>query len=202
MAGGGFWVEGLAGVSAIAAGATAVIAGVLLAAFFATRSQLLGHANDAAAAVMAILLMPAALAVLNRFADTGALILVVTAIGLVGMTVAAVASVLTAAGRLSVAQLTAWQGGSFLVLFLWVLGTSVTILVWGRLPVGLGWLGIGAGLLVTVATLEILRLARRMGGLSALERLERPPLIAMITTLAAFAAFPIWCVWLGLALAT
>jgi hypothetical protein len=194
-------VEDLAGISAIAAGATAVIAGILLAAFFATRSQSLGHANDAAAAVMAILLMPAALAVLDRFADTGPLILVVTAIGLVGMAVVAVASVLTAAGRLSVAQLTAWQGGSFLVLFLWVLGTSVMILVWGRLPVGLGWLGIGAGLLVTVATVEILRLARRMGGLGALARLERPPLIAMITTLAAFAAFPIWCVWLGLTLA-
>src|SRR2546422_3549694 len=113
----------------------------MLAGFFATRSQSLGHANDAAAAVMAILLMPAALAVLNRFADTGPLIVVVTAIGLVGMAVAALASALTAVGRLSMAQLTTWQGGSFLVLFVWVLGTSITILAWGRLPVGLGWLG-------------------------------------------------------------
>jgi hypothetical protein len=193
-------MDDLGGISAIAAGVTAVVAGILLAAFFATRNQSLGHANDAATAVMAILLMPAALAVLDRFADTGPLIVVATAVGLVGMAVAAVASVLTAAGRLSVSQLTAWQGGSFLVLFLWVVGTSVTILLWGQFPVGLGWLGLAAGVLVIVATVEILRLARRMGGLGALEKLERPPLVAMITTLGAFAAFPVWCIWLGLTL--
>jgi hypothetical protein len=191
-------MDDLGGISAIAAGVTAVVAGILLAAFFATRNQTLGHANDAASAVMAILLMPAALAVLNRFADTGPLIVVVTAVGLAGMAGAAVASVLTAAGRMSVAQLSAWQGGSFLVLFLWVVGTSVTSLLWGRLPVGLGWLGIAAGLLVIVATAEILRLARRMGGLGALEKLERSPLVAMVSTLGAFTAFPIWCIWLGL----
>ncbi len=193
-------MDDLGGISAIAAGATAVVAGILLAAFFATRNQSLGHANDAASAVMAILLMPAALAVLSRFADTGPLVVIVTAVGLAAMAAAAVASVLTAAGRLTVAQLTAWQGGSFLVLFLWVVGTSVTILFWGRLPVGLGWLGLAAGGLVVVATVEILRLARRMGGLGALEELERPPLVAMISTLGAFATFPIWCIWLGLTL--
>jgi hypothetical protein len=149
---------------------------------------------------MAIMLMPVAFAVLTRFADTGPLVVVVTAVGLAGMAVAAVASVLTAAGRLTAAQLTAWQGGSFLVLFVWVVGTSVITLLSGRLPVGLGWLGIAAGLLVVVALVEILRLARRMGGLGALEKLERPPLIAMIATLGAFAAFPIWCIWLGLTL--
>ena len=193
-------MEDLGGYSAVAAGVTAVVAGILLAAFFATRNETLGHANDAASAVMAILLMPAAIAVFNRFVDTGPLIVVVTGVGLAGMAVAAVASLLTAAGRLSVSQLTAWQGGSFLVLFLWVVGTSLTILLWGRLPVGLGWLGLAAGMLVIVATVEILRLARRMGGLAALEKLDRPPLVAMITTLGAFAAFPIWCIWLGLTL--
>jgi hypothetical protein len=187
----------LGGISAIAAGVTAVVAGILLAAFFATRNQTIGQANDAASAFMAILLVPTALAVLDRFADIGPLVLVVTAVGLTGMVGAAVTSVLTAGGRLTVAQLTAWQGGSFLVLFLWVVGTSVMILLWGRLPVGLGWLGIAAGVLVIVATVEILRLARRMGGLGALEKLERPPLIAMVSTLGAFAAFPIWCIWLG-----
>jgi hypothetical protein len=98
------------------------------------------------------------------------------------------------------AQLTAWQGGSFLVLFLWVVGTSVTILLWDRLSVGLAWLGIAAGVLVIIATAEILRLARRMGGMGALEKLERPPLVAMISTLAGFTAFPTWCIWLGLTL--
>jgi hypothetical protein len=193
-------MNSLPGISAIAAGVAALVAGVLLAAFFATRRDALGRANDAISAVMAILLVPPALAVADRLAEAGPFIVVITGVGLVGMAAASVASVLTAAGRLTVAQLTTWQGGSFIVLFLWVVGVSVAILVWDRLPAGLGWLGIAAGVLVVIAILEVLRLARRMGGLSALERLDRPPVLAMVATLAALAAFPIWCLWLGLSL--
>jgi hypothetical protein len=193
-------VDDLGSLGAIAGGVAAVIAGLLLAAFFATGRESLGHANDAAGAVMAILLMPAALSVVRLYAGTGPFILLVTAIGLVAMIVAAVASVLTAAGRLTVTQLTVWQGGSFVALFLWVAGTSVSILVWGRLPVGLGWLGLVAALLVLVAIGEILGLARRMGGLKELVRLDRPPLLAAATMLTAFVAFPVWCVWLGMSL--
>jgi hypothetical protein len=193
-------MDGLGGISAIAAGGTAVAAGVLLAAFFATRRNALGRANDAAGALMAILLVAPALAVVGRLAEAGVFITVVTGVGLLGMAAATVASALAAAGRLTVAQLTTWQGGSFIVLFLWVIGVSVAILVWGGLPVGLGWLGIAGGVLVVIATVEIIRLARRMGGLSALEKLDRPPILAMAATLAAFTAFPIWCIWLGLGL--
>lgn len=193
-------MDGLGGISAIAAGLTAVVAGTLLAAFFATQRDALGRANDAASALMAILLVPPALAVAGHLSEAGPFIAVVTGVGLVGMAVATVASVLTAAGRLSVAQLTTWQGGSFIVLFLWVVGVSTAILVWGGLPVGLGWLGVSAGVLVMIATVAIIRIARRMGGLSALEELDRPPRLAMAATLAAFAAFPTWCIWLGLSL--
>jgi hypothetical protein len=193
-------VDDLGSFGAIGGGVAAVIAGLLLAAFFATGRESLGHANDAASAVMAILLIPAALSVYGLFAGTGPFILLVTAVGLVAMIVAAVASVLTAAGRLTVTQLTVWQGGSFGVLFLWVAGTSVSILAWGRLPVSLGWLGLAAAALVTVALVEIVRLARRMGGLRELEKLDRPPLLAAATILTAFVAFPAWCVWLGVSL--
>jgi hypothetical protein len=190
----------LGGVGAIAGGLTAMVAGILLAAFFATRRDAIGRANDAASALMAILLVPPALAVLGRLAEAGPFITVVTGVGLLGMMAATVASVLTAAGRLTVAQLTTWQGGSFIVLFAWVVGVSVAIVLWDGLPVGLGWLGVATGVLVVIATVEVIRLARRMGGLSALEKLDRPPMLAMAATLAAFAVFPIWCVWLGLGL--
>ena len=73
-------------------------------------------------------------------------------------------------------------------------------MIWGGLPIGLGALGLSAGVLVVVATLEIIRLARRMGGLAALGTLDRPPILAMGVMLAAFATFPIWCIWLGLSL--
>ena len=193
-------MDRLAGISAISAGVTAVAAGILLAAFFATRRDAIGRANDAVSALMAILLVPPALAVAGRLAEAGPFIALVTGVGLLGMAIATVASVLTAAGRLTVAQLTTWQGGSFIVLFMWVVGVSVAILVWDGLPVGLGWLGVVAGVLVVIATVEIIRLARRMGGLSALEKVDRPPVLAMAATLAAFAVFPLWCIWLGLGL--
>lgn len=193
-------MDGLVGLSAIAAGVTAIVAGILLAAFFATRRDALGRANDAASALMAVLLVPPAIAVAGQLSAAGPFIVVVTGVGLVGMAAATVASLLTAAGRLTVAQLTAWQGGSFIVLFAWVVGVSTAILVWDGLPVGLGWLGVAAGVLVVIATVEVIGLARRMGGLGALKELDRPPLLAMAAILAAFAAFPIWCIWLGLSL--
>jgi hypothetical protein len=56
-------MDDIGGISAIAAGVTAILAGILLAAFFATRNQTVGRANDAVSAVMAILLRPAAIAV-------------------------------------------------------------------------------------------------------------------------------------------
>jgi hypothetical protein len=195
-------MDRLVGISAIAAGVSAAVAGILLAAFFATRRDALGRANDVASALMALLLVPPALGIAGRLPDAWPFIAVVTGIGLVGMSAAAVTSVLTAAGRLSVAQLTIWQGGSFVVLFLWVVALSAAIVIWGGLPIGLGALGLSAGVLVVIATLDVIRLARRMGGLAALETMDRPPILAMCATLAAFAAFPIWCIWLGLSLIT
>jgi hypothetical protein len=56
-------MDSLSGISAIAADVTAVVAGVLLSASFAIRRDALGRANDAASALMTILLVPPALAV-------------------------------------------------------------------------------------------------------------------------------------------
>lgn len=187
-------------VGAIAAGVVAIVAGLLLAAFFATGREALGRLNDATSAVMAALLVPAALAVADLHRDTGPFVLVVTIVGIVAMVEAAVASALTAAGRLSVAQLAIWQGGGFVVLFLWVLGVSLAALVWGRLPEALGWLGILAAALVVVATLSIASLLRRPGGFAALGDMRRPPLVPVVAFLVAFTCFPIWCIWLGLSL--
>lgn len=67
-----------------------------------------------------------------------------------------------------------WQGGSFAGLFLWVGAVSASILAYGGLPSGIGWLGIAATALAIVATLEIVRLVRR-DGMEELARLTRPP---------------------------
>jgi hypothetical protein len=189
----------LGAIGAIGGGITALIAGVLLAAFFATWRESFGRANDGASALMAVLLIPAALAVLGIYQATGAFIVLVTLLGLAGMVVAAVASILTAAGRMTVAQLTLWQGGSFGIVFVWVLGVSVPILAFGLLPAGLGWLGILAGLLVSVASGSIVVYARRPGGLAAID-MKHPPLVPLVSFLAGFLCFPVWSIRLGLSL--
>ena len=127
-------MDDIGGAAAIVAAPVVVIAGVLLGVFFATGREAWGRANDVASVVFALLLVPVAVA-----ADAGGAWKAVTAAGLVAMAVAAVASGLTAAGRLTVAQLTVWQGGAFAALFVWVAGVSAE-----RLPDALGWLGIAA----------------------------------------------------------
>ena len=189
----------LAPFAAILAGVMALVAGVLLAIFFATRIDAWGRANDAASAAFAVLLVPVAIGLHGRLEETGAASLGVAAIGLASMAVAAVASVLTALGRLSVEQLTRWQGGSFAALFAWVAGASVLILVTGDLPAPLAWLGIAAAALAVVATLDIVRIVRSVG-MADLATMTRPPVVAMTATLLALAAFPAWCIWLGLSL--
>ena len=114
----------LGSLGAISGGIVAVIAMALLAAFFATGRQSLGRANDAAAALMGLLLLPVPVNILGVYPDAEPVMVIVTAIGLGAMAVLIVASGLTATGRLSIAQMTAWQGGSFGGLFLWVAGTS------------------------------------------------------------------------------
>jgi hypothetical protein len=193
-------MTGSGSFGAIAGGIVAMIAMGLLVAFFATGRQALGRANDAAAAFMGLLLLPVPVNLLGVYPDGGPVMALVTAIGLGAMGVLIVASSLTAIGRLSVAQMTAWQGGSFGGLFLWVAGTSAVIVVWDRLPIGLAWLGLGAAGLVAVALVEIALLARRLGGANELEQLSRPPLFAAVAVVLGLAAFPVWCIWLGFSL--
>jgi len=123
----------------------------------------------------------------------------VAAIGLAAVTGTTIFSVLAALGRLSVAQLTTWQGGSFGLLFAWVGLISLVGLVTGRLPAGLGWLGLVAMALALVAAVEVTRMVRR-SGMEELAKLTRPPVVAALATLGALVAFPAWCVLLGLSL--
>lgn len=182
-------MDDVGGAAAIVAAPVVVIAGVLLGAFFATGREAYGRANDVASAAFALLLVPVAVA-----ADAGGAWTAVTASGLAAMAVAAVASGLTAAGRLTVAQLTIWQGGAFAALFVWVAGVSAE-----RLPGALGWLGIAAAVLAVIATVAIVGLVRRLG-LAAVQTLERAPPVASVATLGAFLALPVWLVLLGLEL--
>jgi hypothetical protein len=190
----------LGAFGAIAGGVAAIVAGILLAAFFATGREAIGRANDAASAIMVLLLVPAALAVGDLYTDMVPWAVVITVVGVGAMVETAVASALTATGRLSISQLVVWQGGGFVVLFLWMLGVSLAALEWGRLPTALGWLGVIAAILVVVAIGSIVSLVRRLGGLEAIGDMRRPPMMPVITFLGAFVCFPIWCIWLGLSL--
>jgi putative effector of murein hydrolase LrgA (UPF0299 family) len=194
-------VSDLGSSAAIGGGVVAVIAGVLLVAFFATGREALGRANDAASALMTILLIPAAVAVNERFADTGAFVPLVTGVGVIALAETTVASLLTAAGRLTMRQLLVWQGGGFGVLFAWVLGVSVAALWLGRLPPALGYVGLAASVCLVVAVVEFARLARRLGGWAQLAGLRSAPPIGTIAMLGAFFGLPVWCIVLGLGLA-
>jgi hypothetical protein len=182
-------MDDVGAAAAIAAAPVVVIAGVLLGLFFATGREAWGRSNDVGSVVFALLLVPVAVA-----ANAGGAWTAVTAAGLAAMAVAAVASALTAAGRLTVAQLTVWQGGAFAALFVWVAGVSAE-----RLPDALGWLGIAAAALAVTATAAIVGLVRRLG-FAAVQTLERAPPVATVATLGAFLALPVWLVWLGLEL--
>ena len=191
--------SGIAGPSTIGAGVSALIAGILLAVFFATSNVAWGRANDAASVAFSLLLVPAALAMHQRYAPVAPWMLAVTALGLIALGVAAGSSLLTALGRLSVEDLTRWQGGSFAAVFAWVGAVSAAIVGLGGLPAGIGWLGLVAAALAVGATLEVVRLVRRHG-MAELARMTRVPRIAAGASLSAAAVFPIWCVWLGVAL--
>ena len=185
---------------AVAGSVAALIAGVLLAAFLATGRRWFVKANYAACAVLAIVLVPPALAVFGRYAETGHVILLLTVLGLLAMAIAAITSSVAAAGRLDTPRVTVWQRGSFAALIIWMAGLSVVMLVWGRLPPELGWFGLASVVVVVVALLQILRLAPRRGGVRQLEQRGRPLVIAGATVLAGALAVPLWLLGLGVAL--
>jgi len=193
-------VAGIGAIGGIAGGIVAVIAGVLLIAFFSTGNDRLGRANDAALAITAVLLVPFALALNDHFTDTGLLVPVLTIFGVIALVVTAVASALTAAGRLTVQQLLVWQGGSFVALYAWMVGVSVASLWFGRLPAAPAWIGIAAGAMLVVAMIAMWAFARQRGGWSAMSEMDRPPVVAMIAMALSLLGLPIWTMWLGLEL--
>jgi len=190
-------VGDLGAIGGIAGGIMAIIAGILLIAFFSTGNDRLGRANDATLAITAVLLLPFALALNDRFGGTGPVVPVITIVGVIALLVTAVASALTAAGRLSVQQLLVWQGGSFVVLYAWMVGISAASLWFERLPAAPSWIGIGAGDVLVFAGISMSLAARQRGGWAAMSEMGRPPLVAMIAMALALLGLPAWTIWLG-----
>jgi hypothetical protein len=145
----------LAGWCAIAAGVVMIVSGLFLAAFFATGRDALGRLNDATSVIFALLLIPAVLAVGDVLGSIGAWSTLTVVLGLIGVGLVAVTSLLTAAGKLTVRQLTIWQGGSFAILMAWVILASVVGLAAGLLPSGLCLVGVAAGILTAIAAISI-----------------------------------------------
>lgn len=189
----------LAGWCAIAAGVVMIVSGLFLAAFFATGRDSLGRANDATSVVFAILLVPAVLAVGDLLGSLAMWPAVTVALGLVGVGLVAVTSLLTAAGKLSVEQLTKWQGGAFVVLMAWVIFASLLGWASGLLPTGLCTLGLAAGVLTAIAAISIGFEVRRHG-MARLSQMTRPPIVPIVATLGAAVALPLWSIWLGVSL--
>jgi hypothetical protein len=190
-------VSELGGIGGIAGGVVAIVAGLLLIAFFSTGDDRLGRANDAGLAITAVLLLPFAVSLNDQFAGTGVLVPGLTIVGVAALLVTAVASALTAAGRLGVQQLLVWQGGSFVVLYGWMAGMGAASLWYQRLPAPAAWIGIGGGALLIVALISMSLEARRLGGWSAMGEMRRPPIVAMIAMAVSLLCLPAWTIWLG-----
>jgi hypothetical protein len=191
-------VHDIGAVGGIAGGVVAIIAGALLVAFFATGNDRLGRANDAGLAITAVLLLPFAVVLNDQFPETGVLVPMLTIAGVVALLVTAVASALTAAGRLSARQLVVWQGGSFVVLYGWMVGMGAASLWFQRLAAAPAWIAIGAGAILVVAIISMSLEARRLGGWSAMGEMRRPPLLAMVAMALSLLGLPAWTIWLGL----
>jgi hypothetical protein len=187
----------LAGWCAIAAGIVMIVSGLFLAAFFATGRDALGRANDATSVVFAVLLVPAVLAVGDLLGSSGIWSTVTMVLGLISIGLVAVTSLLTAAGKLTVRQLTIWQGGSFAVLMAWVILVSLVGLAAGLLPSGLCLVGVAAGVLTSIAAISIGVEVRRVG-VASLSDMSRPPIVPIVATLGAAVALPLWSIWLGI----
>lgn len=187
----------LAGWCAIAAGVVMIVSGLFLAAFFATGRDALGRANDATSVIFAVLLIPAVLAVGDLLGSIGTWSTVTVVLGLAGVGLVAGTSLLTAAGKLTVEQLTKWQGGAFVVLMAWVIVASVVGWASGLLTLGLCLLGLTAGALSAIAAISIGLEVRRVG-MAGLSEMRRPPTVPIVATLGAAVALPLWSIWLGI----
>jgi hypothetical protein len=184
----------------VTAGIVALVSGILLGAFFTTGKEWLGRANDATSAIFMAMLIPAALVLGDRLDALqpwwfGA----ATVIGLLGLGAGIISSILAAMGRLSITQLTRYQGGAFGGVLVWVGLISEGGIRHEVLPAGLGWLGLGTVLAGAVTVLTLVRQVRRAGSIEALG-LDRPPALVSAAVMAAFLGFPAWCVWLGFSL--
>ena len=149
--------------------------------------------------VFAILLVPAVLAIGDLLASLAMWATVTVVLGLVGVGLVAVTSLLTVAGKLTVEQLTKWQGGAFVVLMAWVILASLLGLASGLLPSGLCLLGLAAGVLAAIAAISIGLEVRRLG-MARLSQMTRPPLVPVVAALGAAVALPLWSIWLGVSL--
>lgn len=186
----------VAGWCAIAAGVVMVASAIFLLAFFSTGRERFGRLNDLTGAVFAVLLGPAII-VLGERMDQAPLDAIVVVSGLAAIGLVAATSLLTAAGKLTVSRLLAWQGGSFGLLLGWIALASIVGLATGTVPPGLAAIGVVAGILAAVAAVTITRMVGKVGA-AAVTGLERPTPILSVAAIGAAVALPIWSVWLGL----
>ena len=188
----------LAGVSAVAAGVTLLVSGACLVVFFGAGKDVWGRANDATIALFALLMIPSALELYERYAPGSRWVVgIPTLLGIAGLLVVAVTSGMTAAAKLDWLVSAKIGGVGFAGFLAWVGAVCVLILRRGDLPQSLAWFGfvsLGIALVVAVAAIAFIRSHGSLSGE------VQPPAAMWVAFGLTFLGFPAWIVWLGISL--
>lgn len=178
----------------VLAGVALAAALSLLVAFFVAKSQLADRLSNWAFLAFEILSVPVILEIHRRYVDQAAFTWVFTLAGLAAMAVLVVTGVLIVAGRVEFARVSYAQTGAFAMWLVWVAGTGYLVLAHGGLPVGLGWLALGA----VVVGLGVIGWMSRD---RALVRGEKTPTrTQMFLSTVPFIGLVGWLIWLGASL--
>lgn len=188
----------LAGISAVAAGVTLLVSGACLVVFFPAGKDVWGRANDATTALFALLMIPPALELYERYTPGSRWVVgIPTLLGIAGLLVVAVTSGMTAAAKLGWLVSAKIGGAGFAGFLAWMSAVCVLILARGDLPEALAWFGFVTLTIALVLAVLTIAFIRSHGSLSGE---VQPPAAMWVAFGLAFLCFPAWIVWLGFSL--
>lgn len=175
-----------------------MVSGACLVVFFGVGKDVWGRANDATLALFALLMIPSALELYERYAPGSRWVVgIPTLLGIAGLLVIAVTSGMTAAAKLDWLVSAKIGGVGFAGFLTWVGAVCVLILRRGDLPQSLAWFGfvtLGIALVVAVAAIAFIRSHGSLSGE------VQPPAAMWVAFGLTFLCFPAWIVWLGISL--
>ena len=148
----------VAGISAVVAVITLLIAGVAIGLFFGGAGYFWGPVNDVFISATTVALILPMLAVDRMAGDAAPWLRAVTIIGIVGAILVAVGQLLLVAGVISLQDSFVTGGLGFLAILVWMVALVVLAFGIGAIPSTIGWLAalalafVGATAVVGIAT--------------------------------------------------